>query len=143
MGLTVSPGESLFQFFVVLVVFILVMVITVYGTKWIAGYQKAQTFNKNLRIVETIKLSTNKYVQIIGAGNNTYFVVAVGKDEVTLLGTLSKDELRDIENSDEGVSSQFTVRADGSYAGSFSDILSRLNLKKRGGQGDGTDDNPS
>ena len=38
--LSVSGGDSFFEFVVVLIVFVAILVITYYTTKWIAGYQK-------------------------------------------------------------------------------------------------------
>jgi flagellar protein FliO/FliZ len=94
-----SAGESFFQLIFVLVVFVGVLGITYYVTKWIAGYQKAQGFNKNLEIVEVLKISSNKYVQIIRAGEDRYFVIALGKDEVVPLGEISSQQLKEIEEA--------------------------------------------
>lgn len=88
-----ATGESVFQLFVVLFLFIAVLGLTYFSTKWIAGYQKAATVNKNLEVVETIRLANNRYVQIIRAGSDKYFVVGIGKDEMVSLGEVSKDEL--------------------------------------------------
>ena len=87
----VSSGvESFVQLLGILVVFILVLVLTYFTTKWIASYQKGHSYNKNLQVIETLKLTTNKYIQIIEAGD-IYLVVAIGKDEVTFLKQLTKD----------------------------------------------------
>ena len=71
-----STGENLFQLIVVLFCFVIVLALTYYVTRWIAGYQKSQSINKNLAVVETLKLTTNKYVQLIQAGKDTYYVIA-------------------------------------------------------------------
>ena len=118
MILATSTGESLFQLLVMFVIFIAVLFVTYYVTKWIAGYQKAGTWNRNLKIVETRKVSSNKVVEIIEAGQNKYFVIAVGKDEITRLGTLDKEDLKP-EASDLSVNPDSGV-------GSFQDVLSRL-----------------
>ena len=96
-----SAGESFFQLMFALVVFVGVLAITAYVTKWIAGYQKTQGLNKNLEIVEAIRVSNNKFIQIIRAGEDKYFVIAVGKDEITKLGELSSTELKDIDPSEQ------------------------------------------
>ena len=95
-----SAGESFFQLIFVLVVFVGVLGITYYVTKWIAGYQKAQGFNKNLEVVEALKISSNKYVQIIRAGQDRYFLIAIGKDEVVPLGEISSDQLKEIQEGE-------------------------------------------
>lgn len=91
----VSSGvESFVQLLGILVVFILVLVLTYFTTKWIASYQKGHSYNKNLQVIETLKLTTNKYIQIIEAGD-IYLVVAIGKDEVTFLTQLTKAQLKE------------------------------------------------
>jgi flagellar protein FliO/FliZ len=95
-----AVGESIFQLIFALVVFVGVLAITAFVTKWIAGYQKTLGSNRNLEIVEAIRITNNKYVQIIRAGEDKYFVVAIGKDEVTLLGELSSSELKEYESDD-------------------------------------------
>lgn len=46
----------------------------------------------NLEVIETQRISNNKYVQIVRAGNK-YLVIAFGKDEVSFLTEISQDEL--------------------------------------------------
>ena len=115
-----AVGESIFQLIFALVVFVGVLALTAFVTKWIAGYQKSQGLNRNLEIVEGIRLATNKYVQIIRAGEDRYFVIAVGKDEVTLLGELSSSELKELDTTDTSV--QMPV--------DFKSILDNLSRKK-------------
>ena len=103
MVLLSSAGESFFQLIFALVVFIGVLALTACVTKWIAGYQKTQGLNRNLEIIEAIRLSNNKYIQIIRAGEDKYFVIAIGKDEVTLLGELSSSQLKEIEVGDNSI----------------------------------------
>ena len=99
-----SAGESFFQLIFVLVVFVGVLALTAYVTKWIAGYQKTQGLNKNLEIIEAIRITNNKYVQIIRAGEDRYFVIAIGKDEVVPLGEISSDQLKEVDLENANVS---------------------------------------
>lgn len=92
MMLLSSALNSFFQLLGAILIFIFVLVITYYTTKWIGGYQKAHMMGKHLETVETVRLVGNKYLQIIKAGE-VYLVVAVGKDEVTLLAQLTAEQL--------------------------------------------------
>ena len=93
MILTVSGRtDSYIQFMTVLLLFLFVLLITWWVTKWTAGYQKSQTANANMEIVETIRLSGNKYVQIIRVGRK-YLAVAICKDTVTMLTEISEQDL--------------------------------------------------
>lgn len=77
----------------VLFIFVGVLVLTSYATKWIAGYQKMQMAGRNLEIIETMRISSNKYLAVIRAGSGHYYVVGVGKDEITMIGEIPSEEL--------------------------------------------------
>jgi flagellar protein FliO/FliZ len=96
-----STGESIYQLIVVLFCFVLVLVMTYYATRWMAGYQKKQSITKNLQVVETLKLSANKYIQLIQAGEDRFFVIAIGKDEITMLGEISAQQLKEIPSAED------------------------------------------
>jgi len=81
------------QFIAVLVIFILVLGITAFVTKWIANYQKQQNVNCNIELIETTRISNNKYIQIVKIGEK-YFAIAVCKDTVTLLGQVPEEEIQ-------------------------------------------------
>ena len=112
-----STGENFFQLLIVIAIFVGVLVITYYATKWIAGYQKAMNVGKNFEIIEIQKVAGNHYVMLLRAGSDRYLVVGVGKDELTLLGELPKDEVIFSEPTTVGT---FGTKE------SFSEILNRL-----------------
>lgn len=115
----VSSGvESFAQLLGLLVVFVLILVLTYYTTKWIASYQKGHSYNKNLKIIETLRLTTNKYIQIVEAGD-VYLVIAIGKDEVTFLTQLTKEQLK------EGTFEE-TVNPSRVTGENFGEILNKL-----------------
>ncbi len=84
--------DSYLQFITVLILFVFVLAITYLVTKWIAKYQKGKAIVGNLEVIETCKLTSNKYIQIVRAGNK-YLVIALGKDEVHMLSELSEDQI--------------------------------------------------
>ncbi|MCR5143992.1 MAG: flagellar biosynthetic protein FliO [Lachnospiraceae bacterium] len=101
MMLLSSTGESLFQLVIVVFCFIVILIMTYYTTRWIAGYQKTQSISNNLSVAETLKLTTDKYVQLVKAGKDRYFVIAVSKNDITLLGELSTEELKEVPDFDK------------------------------------------
>lgn len=115
MAVRTSSFESFVQLIGVLLIFVFVLVITYLTTRWIASYQKGHSFNKNLRVVETLKITANKYIQIIEAGDE-YLVIAIGKDEVQLLTKLTEEQLKEVPPEERltGVSTE-----------SFKDILEK------------------
>lgn len=84
--------DSFVQFITILLLFLFVLVITYVVTRWVSGIQKVQMTGKNMGLVETMRISNSKYLQIIRAGEK-YLVIAVCKDTVTMLAELSQDEL--------------------------------------------------
>lgn len=87
-----TGADNMAQFLTVLVIFAGVLAITLWTTKWIAKYQKVQCANRNIEVMETCRLATNKYVQILRMGEK-YVAVAVCKDTVTLLGEIPKEQI--------------------------------------------------
>lgn len=87
-----SSLNSFIQLVGALIIFLFVLVITYYTTKWIGGYQKLQMSGHSFQVLDTVRIANNKYVQILKLGD-VYLVIAVGKDEVTMLAKLTEDEI--------------------------------------------------
>ena len=88
-----STGENVIEFIVVLIIFVGVLVLTYYATRFIASYQKTHTYNKNIEVIETARVANNKYIQVIRVGKEDYFVIGVGKDEVAPIGQVKGEHL--------------------------------------------------
>lgn len=89
----VSMWKSLGQLIWVLILFVLVLLLTLLTTRFLAKYQRGQMQgSQNLRIIETMRVSANGYIQIIEAGD-VYLVIAVSKDHVEKLAEISKEQL--------------------------------------------------
>ena len=84
--------DSFVQFVTVLLLFLVVLVITYGVTRWISGIQKTQMVGRNMEIVDTMRISSSKYLQIVRAGDK-YLVIAVCKDTVTMLAEISGESL--------------------------------------------------
>ena len=87
-----SRADSYLQFLTVLLLFVFVLVITYFTTRWIARYQKVKSNANNLEVIETCRITSNKYLQIVRAGTK-YVLIAIGRDEVHMLAELSEEEL--------------------------------------------------
>ena len=87
-----SKADGYLQFITVLLLFVFVLAITYITTRWIANYQKGKAACRNLEVIETMRITSNKYLEIVRAGNK-YLVIAIGKDEVHMMAELSEDEI--------------------------------------------------
>ena len=120
MLLAVSAGSwlnNVGQLIQILILFVIVLLITLLTTRWIARYQQGQMHNQNLKIIETLKISANSYIQIIEAGD-VYLVIAVTKDHIEKLAEIREDQLTDYA---AGAAGQKIDMAE-----SFHDILDKV-----------------
>lgn len=119
--LEISSGwESFFQLVGILLVFMFVLALTYLVTKWIAGYQQGIVANKNIRVIETFRVSSNKFIQIIQVGEK-YLAVSVCKDTINVLTELTEEQLTWMPSMEE--------KKEANVNESFQEILN--NLKKK------------
>lgn len=126
MGILLTAG-SYAQFISVLIIFVLVLGVTAWVTRWTANYQKAQNAGCNIEIIETARITANKYIQLVRVGE-TYKVIAVCRDTVTLLGEVPEEQLK-LRDSSHGKTSfkelfEKTIKKDSS---SKSEVKDRTN----------------
>ncbi len=90
--LSISGTESFAQVVTVVLVFVFVLALTYFVTKWIASYQKDKLSTGNIEVIETQKIAQNRYVQIVRIGEK-YLALGIGKEEIQVLTELSKEEI--------------------------------------------------
>lgn len=104
MLLTAGGYDSFLDLITVLLIFIFVIAITLFTTKYIANYQKVQNAGKNIEVLETYRISQTKYIQIVKIGKKCV-AIAVSKDTVTLLTSLDEGDVS--FQRDEGETKSF------------------------------------
>lgn len=113
-----STLESVVQLIGIILIFVFVLGATFLTTRWIANYQRTTTKNRNIRVVETCRLTTNKYIQIVQVGEK-YLAIAVSKDNITVLTELGEDEIID-----------FSAELESSKGESFGKIMEKIKSMK-------------
>lgn len=103
MLLTAGGYDSFLDLITVLLIFVFVIAITLFTTKYVANYQKVQNAGKNIEVLETYRISQTKYIQIVKIGKK-YVAIAVSKDTVTLLTALEEGDISFPETAGEGKS---------------------------------------
>ncbi len=104
---TLSGGfDSVIQLISVIAVFIVVLLITYYATRWVGNIQKTKMNGSNIKVLETLRISNTKYLQIVKIGSKC-FAIAVCKDTVTYLGDLQEEDLVFNQVSAESQSESF------------------------------------
>ncbi len=86
-------ASSYAQLITLLIVFVVILGVTAWVTKWLANYQKVQNIDANIEIVETVRITANKFIQLVRVGQK-YMVIAVCKDTVTMLGEVPEEQLK-------------------------------------------------
>ncbi|MBR3808363.1 MAG: flagellar biosynthetic protein FliO [Lachnospiraceae bacterium] len=103
MILTAGGYDSFLDLITVLLIFVFVIAITLFTTKYVANYQKVQNAGKNIEVLETYRISQSKYIQIVKIGAK-YVAIAVSKDTVTLLTALEETDISINDMVNEGKS---------------------------------------
>jgi flagellar protein FliO/FliZ len=116
--------ESFLQLIVTLLVFVFVLFATYLTTRWIAKYQKGQIDSKNLRMIETIPAGQNKHICLLKAGTE-YLVVAIGKDEIHSLATLTEEQLTDLSFKEGSLYTEGTKESFQEIFGQLKDKMSK------------------
>jgi len=117
MGMFLVNLDSVLQFITLLILFIAILAATFLTTRWIANYQKGVSGAGNIEVIEVKNISNYKSVEIVRIGEE-YFALAVGKNEVNLIGKLDK----------EGLKFQEPQKTD--MKGTFKDVLERFKNDK-------------
>lgn len=86
------------QLITLLIVFVLILFVTAWITKWIGNQQRAQSVNSNIEVIETMRISVNKYVQVVRVGTK-YIAIAVCKDTITMLCEIPEEQVKLRESS--------------------------------------------
>ena len=97
-----SRLEAFAQLITLVLIFAFVLALTYFATKWVGNYQKEKMSGSNITVLETMKISGTKYLQIIKIGTKC-FAIAVCKDTVTYLCEVNEEELIYRENSTGGI----------------------------------------
>lgn len=87
-----SRLEVFAQLLTLLIIFVFVLALTYFATRWAGNYQKNKLSGSNIKILETMRISNTKYIQIVKIGSKC-FAIAVCKEQVTYLCELNENEL--------------------------------------------------
>ncbi|MGN0270954.1 MAG: flagellar biosynthetic protein FliO [Candidatus Weimeria sp.] len=83
--------------------FVVVVALCYFTTHFIAGYQKKRLSVGNFAVVDTMKIANNKFLAIVKAGKDNYYLIGVGKDEITFIDKLDKDDISFKSDSGSGI----------------------------------------
>lgn len=85
-------GGGIFDLLVLIVIFVLILVVAYYVTKWVSTSGLNMQKNKNIKILEVFRLNQSKYIYIVELGNKVV-VLGVSKDHIEYITDLDHDSL--------------------------------------------------
>jgi len=88
--------SSEWQLVGVFILFVFVLGACFLTTKIIGGIKIGQMKNSNFHVIETYRITQNKFLQIVKVGKK-YLVLAISKDNVNLITELQDDEMIHLE----------------------------------------------
>ena len=97
-----SRAEGLAQFLTAILIFLLVLALTYFTTRFVGNFQKNQFAYRNFEAIESFRITNGKYLQLVRIGGK-YIVLGIGKDSVSMICEIPEE---DIKTSSEGVMSK-------------------------------------
>lgn len=95
-GLDFNSGKNwldmLGQFFLLIVIFIVILALAYYSTKWASNLRMRGAGSLNMKVLESVSVGNQSMIELIKAGNK-YFLVGVTKDNITFLTEIDEDNL--------------------------------------------------
>lgn len=90
--------QNVIELLSLIVIFIIVLVVCYFTTKFVAGRQLVQKKVGNFEVIETFPLAPNKYLQLIKMGKK-YIVISVSKDTITYIVELKEEEVCQVQKN--------------------------------------------
>ncbi len=84
--------EAIAQLITLVIIFAFVLGLAYFAARLAGNVQKERLSGSNIKILETMRISNTKYIQVVKIGNQC-FAIAVCKDTVTYLCELKEEEL--------------------------------------------------
>lgn len=106
-----SRFEAFVQLLTLIVVFAVVLGLTYFATRYVGNLQKEKLSGSNIKVLETLRISNTKYIQIVKIGSKC-FAIAVCKDTVTYLCELDEETLVYKDSSGQFKSESFKAILD-------------------------------
>lgn len=115
-----STIENVFKLIGLIILCVLIIAASYFTTRFVGKRQLKTQAKSNFRSIDIYRINTNKYLQIIQAGKK-YYLIAVTKDEISVIGEMKEDEIVNWPPEPK--------------AQSFKEVMSSITKKKNGDKG--------
>ena len=122
-------GKAVFKLIFYTVIFILVIIAAIYGTRFIAKSSKKFVNSKYMRIVDILHLDANTKITLVEIKNYIY-VFAININTVGMIDKFPKEELETIIDFDEQLDKYKNMNVDNrTYINRFKSNISKFFIK--------------
>ena len=94
-GVLLAGWENLGELITVIAIFIFVVAVTYFTTRFVGNYEKGRLRGSNIEVIESQRVAINKYIMIVRVADKV-IAVAVSKNEMRMLTELDKDSVHEL-----------------------------------------------
>ena len=94
-GVLLSGWENAGELITVIAIFIFVLAVTYFTTRFIGTYEKGRLRGSNIEVIESQREAVNKYIMIVRVADKV-IAVSVSKNEMRMLTELDKDSVHEM-----------------------------------------------
>lgn len=87
-----TRAESFAQFVTAILIFLFVLALTYFTTRFVGKFQKNQLGYRNFEPIESYRVTNGKYLQLVRIGEK-YIVIGIGKDSITMICEVPEEEV--------------------------------------------------
>ena len=107
MGIVLATGlESFFRLVVSLFLFLFVLAACYFTTVWLGNFQKGKMGKGNIEVIESHKLTNNKYIEIVRIGKK-YYILSVTKERVEKIDIIDEADIELPDTQMSGANESF------------------------------------
>lgn len=128
-GTNFSTGKAILELVFYIIIFVLVIVITIYGTKFIAKNSRRFINSKYMRVIDTLNLGTNIKITMVEI-NKTIYVFAITNNTIEVVDKLPEKEFEndlDFEHELDRYKDKYTQ--ENHYFNRFQSKISRMLIR--------------
>lgn len=92
-----STANSWGQFLMVILLLVFVVFLAYASTRIVGMFNKRQELQSNIKVIETFRITSNKYLQIVKVADKC-MVIGVSKDSIVHLTDLSKEDIENLKD---------------------------------------------
>ena len=94
--------DAAIQLVTVILIFILVLCITYFTTRFVGGFAKNKMVTGNVEVIDSARVAPSKYIALVRIASK-YVAVGIGKDEISYICEVPEEDIVRRDSGSEGV----------------------------------------